>query len=105
MNALRKFCAAILLSSLSVLALGAFAAPAQAGQPYCGPYGCHKTPVYCNTLHFYPTSGLCGNYCRTTTCLPTYNCCPKPTCYPVTLYDCFGRPYVVYQTGYSAFLR
>lgn len=112
MHALRKFRSALLLTSLSVLALGAVAAPALAVNAYGDNY-CRDRALYGNTLQFYPTayprasfSGnyFSGNYGRTTRCLPTYNC-SRPVYYPVTLYDSFGRPYVVVQTSYSALVR
>ena len=100
MTASHKLRAAILLGALAVLALGTFVTPAQAGQPFGNTY-CRDRAVFGNTLQFYPTTPFYGNYYRTTRCLPSYNFCPKPVCYPVTLYDCFGRPYVVNQSGYS----
>jgi hypothetical protein len=106
MNAFRKIRLAVLLVSLSVLALAA-AAPAKAGN-HCGPHGCYPTS-YCSTYSCYP--GFYGSYCRTVPYCPTYNYCPtysyclKPICSPVTVYDCYGLPHVVYQTSYSTLLR
>lgn len=80
------------------------AAPAKAAYPLGNSY-CRDRGVYGNTLHYYPNSGLSGNFCRTSPCLTTYNVRPLVVGYPVTVYDSFGRPYVVYQTGYSGFLR
>jgi hypothetical protein len=104
MNALRKLSAAILLGSLSLFALGALAAPAHAAQPFNDIY-CRDHVVYGNTLQYYPTTSLYRSYYRTAHSLRTYSFFPQPVCYPVTLYDAFGRPYVVYPTSYSAFDR
>lgn len=99
-----KLRAAVLSCALAALAVGFTAAPALAKYPGGDVY-CRDRAVFGNTLHFYPNSGLCGKYRRTSPCFSTYNVRPLVTGYPVTLYDSFGRPYVVYQTGYSTFLR
>lgn len=99
MNAFRKIRFAVLLGSLSVLALGTIAAPAKAGHGYCGSYG-YSGP-YCN----YATTAFYGAYYRTAPCWPTYNYCVRPVSIPVTVYDCYGLPHVVYQTSYSTLLR
>jgi len=104
MFAFLKFRAAVLSCALAALAVGLTVAPAHAKSPYGNVY-CRDRSVFGNTLHFYPNSGLCGNFRRTSPYLSTYNVRPLVTGYPVTLYDSFGRPYVVYQTGYSSFLR
>ena len=109
MNALHTIRTVVLSGSVALLALGSLAAPAQAGKPCHDVYGCRDRALYGNTLHFYSNAGLCGNYsanyCVTKPCFRTYTPCLKPVCYPVTLYDCYGRPYVVYRTVYSQILR
>lgn len=113
MNALHPIRTFILFGSVAVLALGAIAAPANAGNPYFDNYGCRKPCVYGNTLHFYPTAGLYGNfngnnygtYCVTKPYFPTRQFYSKRISCPVTLYDSFGRPYIVSQTSSSPFLR
>jgi hypothetical protein len=104
MNAVRKFRSLILVSSLALLTLGMHAAPAQAAYPFGNAY-CRDNAVFGNTLHFYPTTPVYRKVYRTTYCFPTYNRCVTPVLYPVTLYDSFGRPYVVYQTSYTALVR
>jgi hypothetical protein len=104
MYAFRRFRAAVLAASLSVLALGAFAAPAHAHHPYSGSY-CRDRAYYCNTLQYYPTARIYSRCYRTTPCFITYNTCLVPVRYPVTLYGVVGRPVGLYQTNYTAFLR
>jgi hypothetical protein len=104
MNALRKLSAALLIGSLSLVALGTLAAPAHAGKPF-GDIYCRDRVVYRNTLQYYPTTTLYRANFRTTTYLPTYNFRVRPVSFPVTLYDSFGRPYIVYSTSYSPFIR
>jgi hypothetical protein len=103
MNAFRRFRAAILAASLSVLALGAFAAPALAVYPHGGTY-C-RDRFYGNTLQYYPTTPVFSRYYRTTPHLAAYNGGLVPVGYPVVLYDSFGRPVGLYQTNYTALLR
>jgi len=90
MNAFRRFRAAVLAASISVLALGAFAAPAHAHHPYSGSY-C-RDRFYGNTLQCYPTARVYSRSYRTTPLLTSYNGYLAPVGYPVTLYDAFGRP-------------
>jgi hypothetical protein len=108
MNAFRRFRAAILAASLSVLAVGAFATPAHAVYPFGGSY-C-RDRYYGNTLQYYPTTKFYGRYDRTTpyvgqAFLPAgfgrQECLP----HVVTLFDAFGRPVGLYQTNYTTFLR
>ena len=61
--------------------------------------------VFGNTLHFYPTTSLRRSYCRTGSCLTTYNLRANTIYSPVILYDSFGRPYFVNQTNYPTLLR
>jgi len=103
MNAFRRFRAAVFAASLSVLALGAFAAPAHAVYPHGGSY-C-RDRFYGNTLQYYPTTQVYGRYYRTTPYVTAYNGGLAPVDYPVTLYDAFGRPVGLYQTNYTALLR
>lgn len=104
MNTPHKHGAAILVGSLTLVAFSTFAPPAQAGKPFGGNY-CHDRAVYGNTLQYYPTTTVYRPLYRTTYLRPTYNFCPTPIGYPVTLYDAFGRPYVVYTTSYPTLLR
>ena len=102
MNALRTIRTFVLFGSVALLALGTIATPAKAGGPCHSNYGCYKSSCY------YPPS--CNyNYCRTTSCYPTYYSssypCVTPICCPVTVYDCFGQPHVVMTTSYSSFVR
>jgi hypothetical protein len=105
MTALRNLRAAVLLGSLSMLALSAIAAPAVAAYPYNNLHDCRDRVVFGNTSHFYPTTLSYSGYCRTNTFARSYNVCPQRFSTPVVLYDSFGRPYAVYQTNYSALLR
>jgi hypothetical protein len=105
MNAFRTIRTALVLCTLSVLALSSTATSAKAGYPYTGLYGCRDRAVYGNTLQFYPTTTFYSTRFRTTVFVPTYNVYPTQFSYPVTVYDSFGRPHVVYQSNYSALLR
>ena len=104
MNALPKLRAAILVSAFALLALSSTALPAQAAYPYSDPYFRDRA-VFGNTSHFYPQTSFYGSHCRTTSLVPTYNLRANTLGRPVTLYDSFGRPYVVYQTNYRALVR
>jgi hypothetical protein len=98
MNAFRTTRMFALIGLLTLVVLGLGAATADAG---ChGSYGfgssyCNYSPSYCN----YGSS-----YCYTPSyCNYDYSCFYPTTCsYPVTVYDCFGRPYVVWKTGYNS---
>jgi hypothetical protein len=103
MNAFRNFCAATCAASLSVLALGALAAPAQAAYPLSSAY-C-RDAYFGNTLQYYPTTSFYGRRCRTTSCVGSYNVCPTTIGYPVTLYDAFGRPVSLYPSNCTPFVR
>ena len=104
MNAFRSFRAAVLAATLSVLTLGAFAAPAHAAYPLGSTY-CRDRAYFGNTLRFYPTTRFHGRCYRTPPYFTSYNGCLAPVGYPVTLYDAFGRPVGLYQTNYTTFLR
>ena len=97
---LRALCCAF----LTALTLSVFSAPARAGYPFNNGY-CREHACYGNTLQFYPTAPVLSCYRRTTLLVPTYNVCIARPCYPITVFDSFGRPYVVYQTGYANFVR
>ena len=103
MNAFRRFRAAVLAASLSVLALGVFATPARAHHPYGGSY-C-RDQFYGDTLEYYPTARVYSRCYRTTLPLTSYNSYLAPVGYPVMLYDAFGRPVALYGTNYTTFLR
>jgi hypothetical protein len=105
MNALRHTRLFVLVGLLAVIVLGLSATSAEAGG-----YG-FKTfysPSYCNYTPTYYTASYCTypNYCNYGTynygCYtPAVNYCPGPYCYPVTTYDCYGRPSVAWNTSYS----
>lgn len=99
MNAIRKFRVLALVALLAVAVLGVGAATAEAGGGcHYGGYGGYKC--------YYPSY----NYCS----YPTYNYCnygygydyscyyPKTCNYPVTSFDCYGRPSTFWQTGYGS---
>jgi hypothetical protein len=97
MNAFRKFRVLTLVALLAVAVLGFGAATAEAGGGcHYGGYGGYKC--------YYPSY----NYCS----YPTYNYCnygydyscyyPKTCNYPATSFDCYGRPYTFWQTGYGS---
>jgi hypothetical protein len=105
MNALRTTRWFVVFGLFVVLAVG-FAAPSAVAS------GCHGydfnyssySPKYCNyspTYCAYPSYAnyACYDY---SSYLPAVQYCAKPYSYPVTSYDCFGRPYVVWQTGYNS---
>ena len=109
MNSLRKFRTAIAAGALLIRRAGRVLTPADAKHPYSDVY-CRDVyfgnrAVFGNTLQFYPTTSLSRSYCRTSSCLPTYNFRVNTVYSPVILYDSFGRPYFVNQTNYPALLR
>jgi hypothetical protein len=93
-----------LVGLLTLIALGLGAATAEAGGchrggGYSSSY-CNYTPSYCNYTPSY-CSYPSYNYCN----YPSYDySCfyPKTCSYPVTAFDCYGRPYTVWQTGYGS---
>jgi hypothetical protein len=94
MKAVRKISLFVLVAFVAVFALGAFTSSAEAGG--CHSYGFSSYPSYGHShavhKHYdyhYPVSYW-----------PTYDYV-KPISYPATYYDCYGRPYVVWQTSYS----
>jgi hypothetical protein len=97
MNAFRKISLVVLVAFVAVFALGVFASSAEAGGCHSSGYGGGSSTKFCDY-------GSYGNY---TSCYggnwywPTTYPCVKPISYPVTYYDCYGRPYVVWQTSYS----
>jgi hypothetical protein len=104
MNAFRKIGLVAVVALVAVFALGFLSSSAEAGgchssnyggsfSKYCGSYGNYN----CYGGSCYPTTSCYGGSCYWPT---TYNCL-KPTSYPVTYYDCYGRPYVVWQTSYN----
>jgi hypothetical protein len=104
MNALRKTRWFVLLGSLAALAIGFTASNAEASG--CHGYGfsyASYSPKYCYTPTYcaypsYPSYGACYDYSCS---LPAVQYYAKPYCYPVTSYDCYGRPYAAWQTGYN----
>jgi hypothetical protein len=87
MNAFRKAGLAVVITLVAVLALGVIQPSAEAGGH--NHHGHHFHHGHHHHVKFYPTYYW-----------PTYNYV-KPVSYPVTYYDCYGRPYVVWQTSYS----
>jgi hypothetical protein len=92
MNVFRKASVLVLVAFVAVLAIGMFQSSAEAGG--CHSYGYHHVK--------YPTVSYSPyNNCYSGTCYwPTYHVA-KPISYPVTYYDCYGRPYIVWQTSHS----
>ena len=108
MNALRTIRVLALVGLLTavVFGLGASTADAGGGCHYGGGYSssyCNYSPSYCKTSYCsYPSYNYCSypsyNYCNY-----DYSCFYPKTCsYPVTAFDCYGRPYTVWQTGYGS---
>jgi hypothetical protein len=105
MNAFRKTSLLVLLGFVAAISLGS-ATTAEAGGCHHG-YGIHSSYRLHGSygLHHvsYPSYANYGTY---TSCYgpssywPTHRVA-TPVSYPVTLYDSYGRPYVVLQTGYS----
>jgi hypothetical protein len=97
MNAFRKTSLFVLVAFVAVLALSVFPSSAEAG-------GCHSSGYGGGIYSSYSNYGNYGNYssCYGGNCYwPTTYQYVKPVSYPVTFYDCYGRPYVVWQTSYS----
>jgi len=106
MNAFCKL-RTVLFGSVAVLALSFFAAPALAGGPHCKPHVCnnsYSSYLCCHTLRCYPKVGCYGNSYHTT-CYPSCFTYVKPAFYPVTVYDCFGCPHIVYRKSFTTFVR
>src|SRR5262245_36038956 len=102
MKTVRKISLLVLVAFVAVFALGSFTSSAEAGGCHSYGYSSYSPSFkYCDYNSYKP---YCyGDYCYPsyTSCYyPTYNCV-KPINYPVTYYDCYGRPYVVWQTSYS----
>ncbi|MEX2316695.1 MAG: hypothetical protein WD669_06060 [Pirellulales bacterium] len=97
MNAFRKIrmLSLVLLVALMVVGLAATSAHANGG--------CYNgSSKYFNTSCYYPTYTNYGNYGFDYSCFtPATYCAPQPYCFPVTMYDCYGRPYVVWQNSYG----
>jgi hypothetical protein len=102
MNAFRKVSLFVLVAFVAVFAVGVLSSSAEAG-------GCHSSG-YGGSYSSYSSYGTSKPYCYGGSCYPstytsyypTYNYnCVKPVSYPVTYYDCYGHPYVVWQTSYS----
>lgn len=94
MNASRK---SILLAAtllIAALAIGMTASSAEAGNH--GYHNVHKIHSFGYPSYFGNYSSYYGHSCY----WPTYQVV-KPISYPVTYYDFYGRPYVVWQTSYS----
>ena len=88
MNAFRKISLVVLVAIVAAFAVGALNSTAQAGGH------CHS---YHNVGHYHVNYPSHVNYA---TYWPTYEYV-KPISYPVTYYDCHGRPYVVWQSSYT----
>jgi hypothetical protein len=90
MNACRKARLFVLLGLVAVLALGLSVAPAEAGGHHVHKFHHVSYPKYVNYGHYCPTAYQ-----------PIVKYVVKPISYPVTHYDCYGQPYVVWQTSYQ----
>lgn len=107
MNAFRKTSLLVLVAFVAVLALGVFESSAEAGGCHSSGYGGGSYSSYCNYGNYGNYSSCYGGSCYPASCYsgscywPTTYQCVKPVSYPVTFYDCYGRPYVVWQTSYS----
>lgn len=88
MNAFRGISLVILVAIVAVFAVGVLGSSAEAGQHG---HGHHHHGHFHLT---YPSYVDYGTY------WPTYQSV-KPISYPVTYYDCYGRPYIVWQTSYT----
>jgi len=93
MNAFRKTRVLALVGLLTLVVFGLGAATADAGCHNYKSY-CSYSPSYCSTSYCYPSYNYC-NY--------DYSCYYPTSCsYPVTVFDCYGRPYTVWKTGYGS---
>jgi hypothetical protein len=92
MNVLRKMSLFVLVAFVAVIALGVFSSSAEAG-------GWHGHSSFYPSIKYlnYGSYDCYGGHGYWPT---TYNYY-KPISYPVTYYDCYGHPYVVWQTSYS----
>lgn len=90
MNAFRRSRLIVLLGLVAVLALSLSVATAEAG----GHKHFHKFHHFGHKQfhygHYWPTHYQ-----------PIVKYTVKPISYPVTYYDCYGQPYVVWQTTYN----
>jgi hypothetical protein len=86
MNAFRKIGLVVLIALVAVFALSLLESSAVAGG--------HHGHGHHHHGHFHVKYLDYGAY------WPTYQYV-KPISYPVTYYDCYGRPYVVWQTSYN----
>jgi hypothetical protein len=89
MNVFRKISLVVLVALVVVVAFGVLGSSAEAGGHGHGHHHHHghfhvKYPSYINYGAYWPTYQYV-----------------KPVSYPVTYYDCYGRPYVVWQTSYN----
>jgi hypothetical protein len=89
----RKFRFVVLLGLVAALAFGASADTAEAG-------GHHTLYNFHNVHSAYPNHFYHAHYCPTVY-QPIVKYVAKPYSYPVTLVDCYGRPYTVWQTSYQ----
>jgi len=91
MNPSRKTRLVVLFALVALLGLSLSAVPAEAGGQFkFQVHNVHSTyPSYFNYSHYCPTGDQ-----------PIVKYVVKPYSYPVTLIDCYGQPYVVWQTSY-----
>jgi hypothetical protein len=101
MNAFRKIRMLVLVLMVALVVVGLAAASAQASG------NCHGSTKFFNTSCYYPSYPSYANYgafnysCFTPA---VAYCATQPYCFPVTMYDCYGRPYIVWQTSYGTTL-
>lgn len=100
MNGFRKI-GLFFVAVVIVVALGAFQSSAEAGGHHSSGHKSFHSPSHFNYGGFSKYGSCYGGNCYTSYYLPTSHACIKPASYPVTVYDCYGRPYVVWQTSYS----
>jgi hypothetical protein len=90
MNAFRKISLVVLFAVVAVFAFGVSSPTAEAGHHGHGHHHHHhghfhvKHPSYVHYDTYWPSQHFV-----------------KPLSYPVTYYDCYGRPYIVWQTSYG----
>jgi hypothetical protein len=91
MNAFRNSRLLVLVAFVAVLALGLAVAPADAGNHH----NFHNVHNFHHVKHFHHGHFWPTHY------QPVVKYVVKPYSYPVTLIDCYGQPYVVWQTSYQ----
>jgi hypothetical protein len=101
MNAFRTIRTLSLILLVALLAINLTATSATAGGNCYSPKYCG--PSYYSSNYCYPTYTNYCNYGFDYSCFqPAVSyCAPQQYCFPVTTYDCYGRPTIVWQTSYG----